>query len=161
MFNPAERMSMTAYATHKTNQFITQVLVYKMKYWNDWQYWNHQFIDTYGMLRSFYKNSNLAAFLVQSLLLKLIDVMQLSLVQPLQKYNVHVGHSRSGDPERYIWPQAKSMKFHKQRDLISSDFKTFWIFLNRTSIRKVMAGWNLQCSHLIFAYIFCEFSGLT
>ena len=54
-----------------------------------------------------------------------------------------------------IWPWANSMKFHKQRDLtilISKHFE----FLNRTSIRKVMAGWNFQCSHLIFAYIFRE-----
>jgi len=38
------------------------------------------------MLRSLYKNTSLPAFLVQSLLLKLIIVMLLSLVQLLQTY---------------------------------------------------------------------------
>ena len=63
-----------------------------MKYLLEWQYSNHQFINfinTYGMLRTLYKNTSLPAFLVQSLLLKLIIVAQLSLVQLLQKYNLH------------------------------------------------------------------------
>jgi len=73
----------------KTNQFTTSVPVCKMKYLLEWQYSNHQFINfinTYGMLRTLYKNTCLPAFLVQSLLLKLIIVTQLSLVQLLQKY---------------------------------------------------------------------------
>jgi len=41
------------------------------------------------MLRSFYKNTSLLAFLVRSLLLKLIIVTQLSLDQLLQKHNLH------------------------------------------------------------------------
>jgi len=32
---------------------------------------------------------------------------------------------------------------------ISFWFQNILNFLNPTSIRKVMAGWNLQCSHLI------------
>jgi len=54
---------------------------------------NHQFIDfinAYGMLRSLYKNTSLPAFLVRSVLVNLIIVTQLSLVQLLQKYNLHV-----------------------------------------------------------------------
>ena len=35
-------------------------------------------------------------------------------------------------------------------------FQNLLNFLNRISIRKAMAGWNLQRSHLIFAYVFCE-----
>jgi len=41
------------------------------------------------MLKSLYKNTSLPVFLVQNLLLNLIIVMQLSLVQLLQKYNLH------------------------------------------------------------------------
>jgi len=41
------------------------------------------------MLRSLYKNTSLPAFLVRSLLLKLIIVTQLLPVQLLQKYNLH------------------------------------------------------------------------
>jgi len=42
---------------------------------------------------------------------------------------------------------------------ISREISSFWFqnilnFFNRTSIRKAMPGWYLQCSHLIFAYIF-------
>jgi len=77
----------------KANQLTTPVLVYKTKYLSEWQKSsNHQFINlinTYGMLKSSYKNTSLSAFLVWSLLLKLIIVTQLSLVQLLQKYNLH------------------------------------------------------------------------
>jgi len=48
------------------------------------------FINTYAMLRSLYKNTSLPAFLVRGLLLNLIIVMQLSLVELLQKYNLRV-----------------------------------------------------------------------
>jgi len=51
-----------------------------------WQYLNHQFskfIDAHGMLRSLDINTSLPTFLVRSLWLKLIIVMQLSLDQLL------------------------------------------------------------------------------
>jgi len=57
----------------KANQFIAPVRVYKTKYVLTSHYSNHEFIkfiDNYGMLRSFYKNTSLPAFLVRSLLLK-------------------------------------------------------------------------------------------
>jgi len=73
----------------KANHFITPVQVYEMKYLLEWQYSNHKFINSYGMLKSLYKNTSLPVFLVQNLLLNLIIVMQLSLVQLLQKYNLH------------------------------------------------------------------------
>jgi len=47
-------------------------------------------MDTYGMLRCLYTITSFPAFLVQSRLLKLIIVTQLSLVQRLQKYDLHV-----------------------------------------------------------------------
>jgi len=51
-------------------------------------------------------------------------------------------------------------------NFISREISSFWFqntssFSNQTSIRRVIAGWNLQCSHLIFASTFCEFSALT
>jgi len=61
-------------------------------------YSNHQFINfinTYGMLRSLYKNTSLPASLVQSMLLQLIILMQLSLVQLLQKYNLHAQNGKN------------------------------------------------------------------
>jgi len=59
-------------------------------YWNDnTQTSVHNFINTYGMLRSLYKNTSLPEFLVQSLLLKLMIIMQLSPVQLLQKLNLN------------------------------------------------------------------------
>jgi len=47
------------------------------------------------MLKTLYKNASLAAFTVRSLLLKLIMVMQLSLVQLLQKYNLHAQNGKN------------------------------------------------------------------
>jgi len=83
------RLTLHSCTTLKANQFFTPVQVYKTKYLYEWQYSHHQFIDfinTYGMLRSLYKNTSLPAILVRSLLLKLIIVMQLSLALLLQKY---------------------------------------------------------------------------
>jgi len=74
--------------TLKADQFITPVPVYKPIHF-EMTILNRQFINfinTYGMLRSLYKNTSLPAFLVRSLLLKLIIVMQLSRVHLLQKY---------------------------------------------------------------------------
>jgi len=51
------------------------------------------------------------------------------------------------------------MKFHKQRDLIILNSKHFE-FLIGPVFAKLWLVENLQCSHLIFAYIFCEFSAL-
>jgi len=34
----------------------------------------------------------------------------------------------SGDPELYIWPWAKSIKLHKQRDLVIVISKHFEVF---------------------------------
>ena len=62
-----------------------------MKYVLEWQYSKHQFIkfiNTYGMLRSLYKNTSLLICFVPSLLLKLIIAMQFSVVQLLQQYNL-------------------------------------------------------------------------
>ena len=44
-------------------------------------------------------------------------------------------------------------------NFMSREISSFWFqnilnFFNRTNICKVIASWNLQCSHLIFAYIF-------
>jgi len=47
------------------------------------------------MLRSLYNNTSLPAFLVRSLLLKLIIVMQLSLVQLLQKFSIHAQNGKN------------------------------------------------------------------
>jgi len=63
-----------------------------MKYLLGGQYSNHwfiNFINTYGMLRSLYKDTSLPTALVQSLSLKFIIVMQLSLLELLQKYVLH------------------------------------------------------------------------
>jgi len=48
-----------------------------------------------GMLQSQYITTSLTAVLVQSRLLKLIITMQLSLVQLLQKYDLHVQNSKN------------------------------------------------------------------
>jgi len=48
-----------------------------------------------GMLQSHYITTSLTAVLVQIRLLKLIITMQLSLVQLLQKYDLHVQNSKN------------------------------------------------------------------
>jgi len=74
----------------KANQFITTGVQNKI-FWND----NTQtissinFINTYGMFKSLYKNTSLPTFLARSLLLKIIIIAQLSPVQLLEKYNLH------------------------------------------------------------------------
>ena len=71
---------------------------------------------------------------------------------------VNKGHSMSGDPQLYIWPWAKSMKFHKQRSH-DSDLKTFWIFKIKPLFTKL---WLVKiCSVLIwflciFLWIWCS-----